>query len=98
MADNCWEVKLCGRQPGGNKTHELGVCPASTEQRTDVINHGKNGGRCCWAIAGTLCKGQRQGVFAEKLGNCMQCDFYLRVNQEEGRGATRTSDVLKLLN
>jgi len=26
---NCWEFKKCGRQPGGPKVAELGVCPAT---------------------------------------------------------------------
>ncbi len=30
---NCWDFKKCGRQSGGEKAHELGVCPASTEKR-----------------------------------------------------------------
>jgi len=95
MAKNCWEFKQCGRQPGGHKEHELGVCPAAAERRTDGINRGKNAGRCCWAIAGTLCKGELQGVFAQKVGNCMKCDFFSQVAQEEGRGAAKLVDVLK---
>lgn len=98
MAKNCWEFKQCGRQPGGQKTHELGVCPAAIEKRTDGINQGKNAGRCCWAIAGTLCKGEVQGVFAHKVANCMKCDFFQLVAQEEGSGAAKLLDVLKRLN
>lgn len=30
----------------------------------------------CWRIAGTLCGGVVQGTFAQKLANCMECDFY----------------------
>ncbi|MGE5174112.1 MAG: two-CW domain-containing protein, partial [Betaproteobacteria bacterium] len=26
---NCWEHKKCGRQPGGHKVAELGVCPSA---------------------------------------------------------------------
>ena len=76
MLLNCWEHKQCGRQPGGPKIVELGVCPAATDARVDGVNHGRNAGRCCWAVAGTLCKGEKQGVFAEKLINCQSCDFY----------------------
>lgn len=71
MGKNCWEWKKCGREPDGAKASELGICPATVERRTDGANHGKNGGRCCWVIAGTLCKGEKQGVFARKLANCM---------------------------
>jgi len=98
MPKNCWEYKLCGRQPGGPKANEYGPCPAATEVRADGLNQGKNAGRCCWAIAGTLCKGDIQGIFAQKMGNCMQCDFYNLVGQEQGRAAVKTRDVLSKLN
>lgn len=26
----CWEVKKCGRQPGTEKSNDLGVCPTAT--------------------------------------------------------------------
>lgn len=82
---NCWEVKNCGRQPGGDKVSELGVCPAAIATEYGGINGGKNGGRYCWAVAGTFCQGEIQGTFARKLSTCLACPFYLRVQQEEGR-------------
>ncbi len=30
----------------------------------------------CWQVAGTHCDGKIQGVFAEKLGNCGNCQYY----------------------
>ena len=80
---NCWEMKLCGREQGGSKTGDLGVCPASTEKSLDGINNGSNAGRACWAIAGTLCGGKVQGEFAMKIANCVSCDFYEVVLNEE---------------
>jgi hypothetical protein len=62
---NCWEFKKCGREKGGAKEKELGICPAYP-----------NSGTNCARIAGTFCGGKVQGTFAEKLGNCMQCEFY----------------------
>ncbi len=62
---NCWEMKKCGREPGGVKTPELGLCPASTDKTADGLNGGKNGGRICWAVTGTFCGGKIQGTFAE---------------------------------
>jgi len=81
---NCWQAKNCGRQPGGPKAAELGVCPAATTTGSTGINGGTNAGRICWALAGTLCGGQVQGTFAQKVANCMQCPFYVTVKQEEG--------------
>jgi hypothetical protein len=94
---NCWEYKKCGREPSGAKAEELGVCPASTETRAAGINGGKNGGRACWPIAGTLCGGEVQGTFAQKLNNCIQCDFYQLVGAEEGPNHQSSKDILELL-
>lgn len=86
MADrqNCWEYKKCGREPDGNRTKDLGVCPATTDTSSDALNEGKNGGRICWAVAGTFCGDKVQGTFAEKEPTCMSCDFYKKVKEEEG--------------
>jgi len=83
---NCWELKDCGRGPGGSKVAELGVCPAATDTSFDGLNHGKNGGRICWAVAGTLCGGKVQGSFTDKQLSCMSCDVYLKIKEEEGSG------------
>jgi hypothetical protein len=80
---NCWEYRECGRQPGGRHVGSLGTCPAATHTQTDGVNHGTNGGRVCWAIAGTLCGGRVQGTGATKLGDCLHCSFYGRVASAE---------------
>lgn len=95
---NCWEFKKCGRQPGGEKAGELGVCPASTERSADGVNSGREGGRACWALAGTLCGGKVQGTFATKLANCMQCDFYKQVVNEEGGNFVSSREILERVN
>jgi hypothetical protein len=98
MKQNCWEFKKCGRQFGGEKSKELGVCSAATEKRTTGMNGGKFGGRCCWAVAGTLCGGQVQGSYAAKLVNCMKCEFYKIVAKEEGPAIKKSSEILALLH
>jgi len=82
---NCWEVKKCGRGPGGDHCQELGICPATLPSKYDGTNRGKHGGRFCWAIAGTFCGAEVQGTFAKKLMSCLQCDFLKQVNNDEGR-------------
>lgn len=74
----------CGREPGGVRSDELGVCPASTGNKFDGINGGNAAGRFCWAVAGTLCRGEVQGTFAKKSRDCMQCPFLIEVIKEEG--------------
>jgi hypothetical protein len=74
----------CGRESGGRKADKLGTCPASIDSSTDGLNGGFNGGRICWAIAGTFCDGVVQGSFAEKKVICTVCEFYLKVQTEEG--------------
>jgi hypothetical protein len=80
---NCWQVKRCGREPGGAHVGAQGACPAATTSRFAGIHGGQNSGRCCWLVANTLCDGKVQGVFAIKLASCMSCDFYKKVNEEE---------------
>ncbi|MBF0623919.1 MAG: STAS domain-containing protein [Magnetococcales bacterium] len=82
---NCWEVKKCGREPGGAKVAEMGICPASNT-KTGFINHGEFAGRICWAITGTFCGGKQQGTREEKSMSCTKCEFYLHVKEEEGSG------------
>ncbi len=94
MKLNCWQFKKCGRESGGAKVAELGVCPASTETAINGTNGGKNGGRACWAVAGTLCGGQVQGSFAQKTVNCIKCDFYQQVAAEEGPNHESAKDIL----
>jgi hypothetical protein len=94
MKLNCWEHKKCGRQPGGQKVQELGICPVTTYHQLDGTHDGKNAGRACWAIAGSLCGGKIQGTYAQKLDNCWRCDFMNSVKKEEepspaGFSATR---------
>jgi hypothetical protein len=93
MKKNCWEFKKCGRENGGTKTGVLGVCPASEDMRLDGVHDGKNSGRGCWMVAGTHCGGEVQGMFAQKIKNCMDCDFYNAVREEE-RGNFKMSAVL----
>lgn len=96
-AVNCWEYKKCGREPGGAKAIELGVCAAATDKRVNGMNSGVNGGRACWAITGTLCGGKVQGTFASKLANCMQCEFYQMVGIEEGANQEGAKAILAKL-
>ena len=79
---NCWEFTKCGREPGGANTDENGVCLTTTYTQYDGMNGGKNGGRVCWAISGTLCNGNVQGSIASKQGYCMSCNFYKMLIKE----------------
>lgn len=90
---NCWEVKACGREPGGLNALGQGVCPAASEHRLDGVHGGTASGRACWVVAGTQCSGKVQGTFAMKLSNCLRCAFYQRVRTEEGP-AFRASQTL----
>ena len=97
MISNCWEEKECGKETGGKNVQSSGVCPAATETRLDGQNRGRNGGRSCWVVAGTLCDGAVQGTFATKLVSCSKCDFFRQVTREEYPNATSTVDLLNLV-
>lgn len=95
---NCWEHEECGREVNGIKSAELGICPAAVESKLHGINDGNNGGRACWALAGTMCDGQIQGTYAQKLGSCLSCDFFSYVRAQEGKEFTGSKHILEILS
>jgi len=94
---NCWEFRKCGREPGGANVDALGVCPAAVASSADCINGGKNGGRVCWIVSGTMCCGEIEGTFASKIGDCLLCDFYGKVMREEGEQFVSVARILSKL-
>lgn len=80
---NCWEFMKCGREAGGQKSVQMGVCPVVKASRLNGVHGGRSAGRACWVVAGTLCGGSVQGSFAEKEKNCLACAFYKLVRKEE---------------
>ena len=85
MKKNCWELKKCD--------YTL-RCPVFSEIRLDGVHGGKNAGRCCWVVAGTLCSGTPIGKYVHKYSDCENCDFYLYVKKEEGQNFSLTGDLL----
>lgn len=86
MKKNCWEIMGCGRELGGQRVAEAGVCPAASIKKADGINSGKNAGRICWAVAGTVCDKGIHGDMARKSKeSCLECEFYKLVEREEGK-------------
>jgi len=94
---NCWEFFACGRERGGSRENELGVCPAAGAVELNGINDGACGGRACWAIAGTLCGGKVQGKYAQKLGDCLKCDFHTFVRHQQREKYVKTRQILDVL-
>jgi hypothetical protein len=92
---NCWEFLKCGREPGGPHAHEVGVCPAAVEGKLDGIHAGKNGGRACWLVSGTIRNGVVQGTFGKKYKVCQDCSFFNLVKLDEGGGFM--GDVARLV-
>lgn len=87
---NCWEYMKCGREPGGSRVTELGICPAASDISYSGINRGVNAGRICWAVAGTFCGGKVQGKFADKRKSCLRCDFFKLVRTQEEKDGSAT--------
>ena len=81
---NCWEITKCGREPGGAKFKELGICTAAIDTSSTGTNGGVNGGRICWAVAGTLSGREACGHFAKNKPSCMACEVFKRIKAEEG--------------
>ncbi|CAK8713110.1 MAG: hypothetical protein CDV28_101158 [Candidatus Electronema aureum] len=96
---NCWEVKQCGRQPGGSNVKRDGVCPASTLTAVNGTNGGRNGGRACWALTGTMSGPAEkvQGIFARDITTCHSCRFYEQVMCEELDNFEGTVQIVRKL-
>ena len=71
----------CGREAGGAKVSEHGVCPAYPKH-----------GHTCWIVAGTYCRGEVQGTFAQKAQACVLCEVYREYSTSFGR----LRDLVKL--
>jgi hypothetical protein len=82
---NCWEIKNCNL---------AATCPAAKEARMNGVHGGRNAGRACWAIPGTLCDRTVQGSFAVKLPLCLECPAYRLIREEEGAQLKNTRDML----
>lgn len=91
---NCWEFTGCGKETHGRHSRELGVCPAALESRLDGIHAGKNGGRACWVVGGTLCGGNAPPSFVLKRKACETCTFYRSVKEEEGDDFILSDDMM----
>jgi len=94
---NCWDFKECGRTIESKGVKELVVCPAFSETRLHRINAGKNGGRCCWLIPGTLCGGRIQRSFVPKSVACRRCNFKSFVLNEENSNCIVSDKFLNML-
>lgn len=95
---NCWEFMSCGRQPGGSREKELGICPAAIYTSFEGVHGGKAAGRACWAVAGTMCIGDVSGVYALELRDCRKCEFYDWVRLQENGRLMLTIDLLNLIH
>ena len=95
--ENCWEFMNCQRGPGGSKIAELGICIATLETKLNGVHSGKNAGRTCWAVTGTLCGSKVQGAFTSKLFNCISCKFFKKVSAEEGKSFLTGKEILSRL-
>lgn len=97
MKKNCWEFKNCQQLQDPAHQNSAGLCPAFLEAKLDGVHGGKNGGRSCWAVAGTMCNGDLEGSYYQKKKNCTECEFYQSVMAEEGEEFTSSDKLIRLL-
>ena len=88
---NCWEFFKCGREAGGEKVYELGICPATIFEPADGFLDANNAGKACAYVAGTFCSGTIQGTAREKEKNCATCEFYNALRDRYGSEVSLSS-------
>lgn len=94
---NCWEFKKCNRDTQDLLSLHVGKCPVTLEERLDGVHGGKNAGRSCWVVSGTLCNNKVQGRAGVKQRSCNLCDFYQLVKKQEGKDFILPKEILKIL-
>lgn len=82
---NCWEFMGCDKLD----------CPARSSELYDGINNGKNAGRVCWAVVGTMCRDKTTKDLSAKYSDCMDCKFFDYVHHGEDRNFTIFEEVYK---
>jgi hypothetical protein len=82
---NCWDHFGCGREVGGDRADELGVCQAAVIGSGSPGNGEDHDGRFCRVAGITRCAGALQRTFAGKITDCIMCEFYEIVQGEEDR-------------
>ena len=83
---NCWEFMKCGYGPQDCNSKNNDVCAAARKNGLEGVHGGRYGGRACWFINNTCdCGTGVQGDFSEKYPVCMNCRFYWKVREEEGK-------------
>ncbi|MBF0097558.1 MAG: hypothetical protein HQM04_08770 [Magnetococcales bacterium] len=76
MSKNCWEVKQCGREPGGYMARQQGTCPVPLYTLADGFLGGHNGGRACAFIVRQLNASERLSACSQNSQTCDQCSFF----------------------
>jgi len=94
---NCWDFKRCNSNTGNDRIKKSDVCPVFSKTALDGINGGKNGGRSCWLIPGTLCGSRIQRAIIPKSIACRLCDFKRHVLREENPHRIITDTFLTML-
>ena len=56
-------------------------CPKERQETCSAFR--LHAGRTCWRVAGTLCGGSVQSVYAMKIGGCQKCDFYIQIKAKQ---------------
>jgi hypothetical protein len=94
---NCWDFHKCGRNIENKREDGSGICPALLETGLNGIHGGKNGGRVCWIIPGTLCGGWTQRKLVPKYVLCRLCNFKKTVFKDERPDSILSDRFLNML-
>jgi hypothetical protein len=94
---NCWDFHKCGRDIENKRVDGSSICPALLETGLNGIHGGKNGGRVCWIIPGTLCGGWTQRKLVPKYVLCRLCNFKKTVFKDERPDSILSDRFLNML-
>jgi len=81
---NCWEFHGCDVEPISDYVIDFRVCAATWTEEMHGVHGGKNAGRACWAVVGSMCGLHNSDRTCMHAATCEECDFYKLVREEEG--------------
>ncbi len=82
LTDKIYDV-LRGKFPGKRMPMNYVYCWEELDCKQTQCPSYLNREEKCWTVAGTFCKGEVQGVYAQKIGDCRQCVVFQKNSGDE---------------
>ncbi len=81
MKQNCWDLTNCGKYISSANLDDLDVDSETIKYIFDVKNGAQAAGYFCWMPAIASYGNSANGIFAERIMNCAECEIFLMLKR-----------------